>query len=97
MATKSISTRISLVGEQEWRRSIDACRAALAEYKSEVALVNTQYKNNANALEGLIQKEKAQQGIVNELSELNRLYRQRARELENALEEQKKASADLRT
>ena len=60
MATKSISTRISLVGEQEWRRSIDACRAALAEYKSEISLVNAQYKNNALSLEGLMAKEKAQ-------------------------------------
>ena len=94
MATKSISTRISLVGEQEWRRSVDACRAALAEYKSEVALVNAQYKDSAITLEGLIQKEKSQERVVSELSNLNSLFRQRARELQTALEEQKKATQE---
>ena len=35
MAVKGISTRISLVGEQEWRRAVDACKATLTEYKAE--------------------------------------------------------------
>ena len=93
MATKNISTRISLVGEQEWRRAVDACKATLAEYKSELSLVNTIYKNTGNTLDALTAKETAQKKITDQLVKTQELYKQRAEDLRKALEAQKEQSA----
>jgi len=94
MADRTIDTYISLHGEQEWRRSIDACKASLAEYRSEINLLNTQYNNQGYTLEALMKKEKAQQGILDTLIKEQKLYADRIEDINKAMQDQSKANAE---
>jgi len=84
----SISTDIRLLGEQEWRRAVQACKAELTQFKIEIDLVNATYKNNANSLEALTRKIDSHQKTIDKLKEASELYRARAEKLSDAIKNQ---------
>lgn len=53
MATRTITTRLALAGESEYRAAIKNINAELALHKSELEKVEVQYSSSANSLEAL--------------------------------------------
>ena len=76
MSTRTISTRLAIDGEAEYRQAIQQCNSELANHKSQIALVSSEYQTNANTMEALqakqdalTQRYDAQQNKVNTLRE----------------------------
>ncbi len=59
MAKRTISTRLAIEGEAQYKQAITAINAELRNHKSALDLVNSQYKGNANSMEALQSKQKA--------------------------------------
>lgn len=59
MSTRTISTKLAVEGEAQYKQSISACSAELKTMKSELALVESEFRNNANSLEALTKKNDA--------------------------------------
>ena len=57
MAEKKIGAKIVIDGESEFRANLNSAKKALSNFESELKLVDTQYKNNANSLEALRAKQ----------------------------------------
>ena len=57
MSEKKIGARIVIDGESEFRANLTSAKAALNKFQSELKLVNTVYKENANSLEALREKQ----------------------------------------
>ena len=57
MAEKKIGARIVIDGESEFRANLTSAKAALNKFQSELKLVNTVYKDNADSLEALREKQ----------------------------------------
>ncbi len=57
MAEKKIGARIVIDGESEFRANLTSAKTALSKFQSELKLVNTVYKNNADSLEALREKQ----------------------------------------
>lgn len=57
MAEKKIGARIVIDGESEFRSNLISAKAALNKFQSELKLVNTVYKDNADSLEALREKQ----------------------------------------
>lgn len=53
MATRTISTRLAIQGESEYKQAIANINSTLKTLKSELALVESQYRGNANGMEAL--------------------------------------------
>lgn len=53
MATRTITTKLAIEGESEYRKSAAAVKSELATLDSQLALVTSQFKNNANSMEAL--------------------------------------------
>ena len=53
MAMRSIGATISLGGESEFKRSVQACNTSLRTMRSEMNLVTERYRGQANSLEAL--------------------------------------------
>ena len=68
MAIRTISTRMAIEGEAQYKQAISACNGELKTLKSSLALVESSFKGNANSMEALTEKGKvlaemsAQQG-----------------------------------
>ena len=79
MATRTISTRIAIDGEAQYRQAMTAVNAELKKYGSALNLVQSQYKTNANSIEALRAKEKAladlQTAQTAKIKELNAAYK----------------------
>lgn len=84
MAVRVISTRLAIEGESQYKQSITNINNALKTLKSELALVESQYRGNANSMEALEAK-----GAV--LSRTHETQQQKVSELAKALENAKKA------
>ena len=56
MATRTISTRLVLEGEAEYRAQLKNVNAELALQKSELEKVESQYRTSANSMEALTAK-----------------------------------------
>ena len=97
MATKSMSTRIELIGEQEWRRAVSACKATISEFKTELDLINATYKDNATSLDALTRKQETQAKIIDEIRKAQSIYRTQIDKTAAALEEQREKTAGLAT
>lgn len=58
MATRTITTRLALDGEKEFKKSISDVNSNLKTMKSEMSLVDAEFKGQANTLEALTKKNK---------------------------------------
>lgn len=59
MAKRTISTRIAIEGEAQYKQSITNINAEIKKYGSALDLVESKYKTNANSMEALTAKQKA--------------------------------------
>lgn len=79
MAQRTISTRIAIDGEAQYKQSISNINAELRKYQSALGLVQSEYKTNANSLEALTAKQKAltdlQSTQTAKIKELNAAYK----------------------
>ena len=57
MATRVLSTRMAIGGESEYRRALTEINSTLKTLRSELAMVNSQYKNNDKSAEALTARE----------------------------------------
>lgn len=97
MATRTISTKLALDGEAEYKAKLKNINAELALHKSELEKAQVQYKNNANSLEALSTKQAALKG---QLEALDKRHSAQAEMLDKAREAQRKYAAqaeELRT
>lgn len=92
MATRVISTRLSVDGEQEFKKQMTAVNGELRNLKTEMQLTDAQFKGQANTLDYLTQKDKLLRAEVEQQAE-------KVRALETALEDATNAygEADSRT
>ncbi len=81
MATRTITTKLALEGEAEYRAKIKNINSELAVYKSELEKVEAKYKTSANSLEALSAKQSALKG---QLEALNKRHPQEVEMLEKA-------------
>jgi TP901 family phage tail tape measure protein len=84
MATRTISTKLAIEGESEYRQSVTNINNSLKTLKSELALVESQFRGNANSQAALKAKGEA-------LSKQFLLQTQKLNETEAALENAKKS------
>jgi len=59
MATRTISTRVAVEGESQYRAAITGINAELRNMQSALKMTESQYKNNATSTEALTAKGKA--------------------------------------
>ena len=87
MATRTITTRIALDGERDFKAQMAQVNGELRNLKSEMALVDATFKGQANATEALTAKHKVLQGSVEQ-------QRERVRALTQAVEDATQAYGD---
>lgn len=56
MAVRKISTKLAVEGEAEYKQAIASCNTELRTLKSSLALVESEFKGNANSMEALTAK-----------------------------------------
>lgn len=59
MAVRTISTKLAVEGEAEYRKSISACNTELSTMKSTLKLVESEFRGQSNSLEALTTKGEA--------------------------------------
>ena len=84
MAVRTISTKLAVEGEAEYKQKIASCNSELKTLKSSLALVQSEYKNNANSMEALTAKGEA-------LNAMQTAQSKKVAELEKALANCQKA------
>lgn len=75
MATRTITTKLALDGEAEYRAKIKNINAELALHKSELAKVKAQYQDSSNSLSAL---EATQSAMQSQLAALNEKHEEQA-------------------
>lgn len=110
MAVRKISTKLAVEGEAEYKQKIASCNSELKTLKSSLALVQSEYKNNANSMEALTAKGEAlnamQTAQAKKVAELEKAlancqkaqttYADRVAEAEANVSKYEKALADLK-
>lgn len=110
MAVRRISTKLAVEGEAEYKQKIASCNSELKTLKSSLALVQSEYKNNANSMEALTAKGEAlnamQTAQAKKVAELEKAlancqkaqttYADRVAEAEANVSKYEKALADLK-
>lgn len=87
MATRTITTRIALDGERDFKAQMAQVNGELRNLKSEMTLVDATFKGQANTTEALTAKHKVLQGSVEQ-------QREKVRALTQALEDATQAYGD---
>lgn len=87
MATRTITTRIALDGERDFKTQMAQVNGELRNLKSEMTLVDATFKGQANTTEALTAKHKVLQGSVEQ-------QREKVRALTQALEDATQAYGD---
>jgi len=64
MATRTISTRLAVQGESQYRAAITSVNAELKNMQSALQMTESQYKNNANSIEALTAKDQALNNLL---------------------------------
>ena len=86
MAVRTISTKLAIEGEAQYKKAISECNSALSMLKSSLSLVESEFRDNANSMEALTAKSSALDAVYEK-------QREKVSELEkalaNALEHQK--------
>lgn len=81
MATRTITTKLALDGEAEYRAKLKNINAEISLHKSELAKVQAQYKSSANSMEALTAKQSA---LRTQLVTLNKRQAEQTSMLEKA-------------
>lgn len=63
MATRTISTKLAIEGEAQYKQGIASCNAELKTLKSNLDLVTSEFRSNANSMEALTAKGTALQAV----------------------------------
>lgn len=84
MATRTVSTKLAIEGESEYRASITRINAELKNMQSALRLTESEYKNNANSMAALSAKGEA-------LSRLHESQKAKVEALRSALENARNA------
>ena len=63
---RTISTKLAVEGEAQYKQAIAACNSELSTLKSQLSLVDSTFRNNANSLAALEAKDKALNAIKEE-------------------------------
>ena len=79
MGVRKISTKLAVEGEAEYKQSIASCNSELRTLKSALALVESEFRGNANSMEALTAK-------GNALSSMQEAQKKKVDELQRALE-----------
>ena len=79
MAIRTISTRMAIEGEAQYKQAISACNGELKTLKSSLALVESSFRGNANSMEALTEKGKV-------LADMHTQQEAKVQELQKALE-----------
>ena len=87
MATRTISTRIQLDGEQEFKKQMSSVNGELRNLKSEMALADATFKGQANTMEALTEKDRILRGEIEQ-------QREKVRALEQAVKDSSEAFGD---
>lgn len=90
MATRTLSTKLAVEGEAEYKRAIANINSELSTQKSNLALVESAYKDSANSLEALTAKGSA-------LSAMYEKQKEKVGSLESALKNAQTAQSDYAT
>ncbi len=69
MSTRTISTRLAVDGEESYKQAIAKCNAELLTFKSQINLVETAFKGNANGMDALSEKVEALEGMYEKQAE----------------------------
>lgn len=59
MAVRTISTKLAIDGEAQYKKAISDCNSVLSSLKSSLSLVESEFRNNANSMEALTAKSSA--------------------------------------
>lgn len=86
MPTRNITTKVAITGESEYRNSLKKINSEYSTLKSQLSLVQSQFKDNANSMEALEAKGKA-------LTAMYAAQAQKVKTLQSALENAKRAQA----
>ena len=86
MPTRNITTKVAITGESEYRNALKKINSEYSTLKSQLALVQSQFKDNANSMEALKAKGEA-------LSAMYAAQEQKVKTLQSALENAKRAQA----
>ena len=84
MATRTISTRITLDGEQEFKKQMSSVNSELRNLKSEMGLVEAEFKGQANSVEALTEKDQLLRREVAQQQEKVRALEQALRDASDA-------------
>ena len=86
MATRTISTRLAVEGESQYKAAISSVNAELRNMQSALKMTESQYKTNANSIEALTAKDRA-------LNNLLEVQKQKVTEVEAGLKNAQQAEA----
>lgn len=86
MSTRNITTKLAITGESEYRNALKQINSEYSTLKSQLTLVQSQFKDNANSMEALEAKGKA-------LTAMYAAQEQKVKTLQSALENAKRAQA----
>lgn len=109
MATRTISTRVAVQGESQYRAAIKGINGELQSMQSALKLTESKYKNNATSTEALTAKNKDLNSILEKLKskvttlqsavenaqKAEQKWTQKKEELTKKIEENKKALEEL--
>lgn len=87
MATRTISTRLAIDGEAEYRKAISSCASSLSTLKSNLTLTESQFRGNANSMDALSAKGTALAAIYDK-------QKDKVATLENALKNAQRAQSE---
>ncbi len=63
MGARTISTKLAIEGEAQYKQAVASCNAELSTLKSSLALVESEFRGNANSMEALTAKGSALQAV----------------------------------
>lgn len=86
MSTRNITTKLAITGESEYRNALKQINSEYSTLKSQLTLVQSQFKDNANSMEALEAKGKA-------LTAMYAAQEQKVKTLQSALENARRAQA----
>ncbi|MDE7054492.1 MAG: phage tail tape measure protein [Oscillospiraceae bacterium] len=69
MAVRTISTKLAIDGEAQYKKAISDCNGALSSLKSNLSLVESEFRNNANSMEALTAKSSALDAVYEKQKE----------------------------
>ena len=90
MATRVISTKLSVEGEAEFKKQMSDVNSHLKTLKSDMALVTAEFKGQANSLEALTAKDKILREQLEQQTEKMRALEEAVKEAAEAYGEQDK-------